>query len=45
MGLRRQRIVLAGDWPTRHGTGVRENIHVLELAEGNLAAIQHLMEK
>lgn len=30
------------DYPTVDGTGVRDYIHVMDLAEGHLAALQHL---
>lgn len=34
--------VFGGDYPTRDGTGVRDYIHVMDLAEGHLAALRHL---
>ena len=34
--------VFGGDYPTPDGTGVRDYIHVLDLAEGHLAAINFL---
>ncbi|MFO1301163.1 MAG: hypothetical protein U1F17_12435 [Burkholderiaceae bacterium] len=30
--------VFGGDWPTPDGTGVRDYIHVVDLARGHLAA-------
>ena len=30
------------DWPTKDGTGVRDYIHVMDLAEGHLAALNFL---
>ena len=30
------------DYPTRDGTGIRDYIHVLDLAEGHVAAVEHL---
>lgn len=35
--------VFGGDWPTSDGTGVRDYIHVVDLAEGHWAAIDHLL--
>ena len=32
------------DWDTPDGTGVRDYIHVLDLAKGHLAALDHLEE-
>ncbi|HEX7383373.1 MAG TPA: UDP-glucose 4-epimerase GalE [Burkholderiaceae bacterium] len=34
--------VFGGDWPTADGTGVRDYIHVGDLAEGHVAALDHL---
>jgi len=34
--------VFGGDWPTPDGTGVRDYIHVVDLARGHLAALDHL---
>jgi UDP-glucose 4-epimerase len=34
--------VFGGDYPTPDGTGVRDYIHVVDLAEGHLAALQAL---
>jgi UDP-glucose 4-epimerase len=40
---RRQVIEVYGDdWPTPDGTGVRDYIHVLDLAEGHIAALAYL---
>lgn len=33
--------VFGSDWPTPDGTGVRDYIHVVDLAEGHLAALRH----
>jgi UDP-glucose 4-epimerase len=41
---RRERLqVFGGDWPTPDGTGVRDYIHVMDLAEGHRAAIERLL--
>ena len=34
--------VFGGDWPTPDGTGVRDYIHVVDLVEGHLAALEAL---
>jgi UDP-glucose 4-epimerase len=34
--------VFGGDYPTEDGTGVRDFIHVMDLAEGHLAALSYL---
>lgn len=36
--------VFGNDYPTRDGTGVRDYIHVVDLAKGHVAAIRHLMD-
>ena len=45
VGRRQELQVFGNDWPTPDGTGVRDYIHVMDLAEGHLAAIQHLMKQ
>jgi len=35
--------VFGGDWPTPDGTGVRDYIHVIDLAEGHRAALDGLL--
>jgi UDP-glucose 4-epimerase len=41
---RRERLqVYGGDWPTADGTGVRDYIHVMDLAEGHRAALETLL--
>lgn len=42
VGRREQLTVFGGDYPTPDGTGVRDYIHVMDLAEGHLAALQAL---
>lgn len=34
--------VYGGDYPTRDGTGLRDYIHVMDLAEGHLAALDYI---
>lgn len=36
--------VFGNDYPTPDGTGIRDYIHVMDLAEGHLAALAHLTE-
>lgn len=36
-------MVFGTDYPTPDGTGVRDYIHVMDLAEGHLAALRRLM--
>jgi len=42
IGLRPSLNVFGGDYPTPDGTGVRDYIHVVDLAQGHLAALQTL---
>jgi UDP-glucose 4-epimerase len=35
--------VFGGDWPTVDGSGVRDYIHVMDLAEGHVAALDRLL--
>ena len=37
--------VFGNDYPTRDGTGVRDYIHVLDLAEGHLKALQAMSQR
>lgn len=34
--------IFGGDYPTKDGTGVRDYIHVMDVAEGHLVAMDHL---
>lgn len=43
VGQRAQVNVFGGDWPTPDGTGVRDYIHVSDLASGHLAALARVM--
>ncbi|VEI18129.1 UDP-glucose 4-epimerase [Serratia plymuthica] len=36
--------IFGGDYPTEDGTGVRDYIHVMDLAEGHLKAMDHLSQ-
>jgi UDP-glucose 4-epimerase len=42
VGRRDQLSIFGDDWDTPDGTGVRDYIHVLDLAAGHLAALDHL---
>ncbi len=41
-GVRKELSVFGGDYPTKDGTGVRDYIHVSDLAEGHVAALRYL---
>lgn len=41
VGLRERLAVHGGDYPTPDGTGVRDYVHVMDLAEGHVAALRH----
>ncbi len=41
-GRREKLMVFGGDYPTPDGTGVRDYIHVCDLADGHLAALGYL---
>jgi UDP-glucose 4-epimerase len=43
VGRRAQLQVFGNDYPTPDGTGVRDYIHVMDLAEGHVAALTRLM--
>jgi len=41
LGQRERLQVFGGDWPTPDGTGVRDYIHVMDLAQGHIQALQY----
>lgn len=43
-GIREKLMVFGNDYPTVDGSGVRDYIHVMDLAEGHVAALGHLTE-
>ena len=45
VGRREQLRVFGSDWPTHDGTGVRDYIHVMDLAEGHKAALTTLLNQ
>lgn len=44
IGKHKQVYVFGSDYPTKDGTGVRDYIHVMDLAEGHVAALKHINE-
>jgi UDP-glucose 4-epimerase len=44
IGIRPQLNIFGGDWDTPDGTGVRDYIHVLDLADAHLSSLQYLVE-
>ena len=42
LGVRPHVEIFGADYPTHDGTGVRDYIHVTDLAEGHVAALRHL---
>jgi UDP-glucose 4-epimerase len=44
VGRREKLSVFGGDYDTIDGSGVRDYIHVLDLAEGHVASLKHLMQ-
>lgn len=45
VGLRDKLAIHGGDYPTPDGTGVRDYVHVMDLAEGHVAALRHAEQK
>ncbi len=43
LGLRDKLVVFGNDYPTPDGTAIRDYIHVIDLAEAHLAALEHLL--
>lgn len=43
-GIRPALQIYGGDYPTPDGTGVRDYLHVMDLAEGHLAAMNYLQQ-
>ncbi|MFV8819158.1 UDP-glucose 4-epimerase GalE [Haliea sp. E17] len=43
VGRREKLAVFGSDYPTPDGTGVRDYIHVMDLVEGHVAALDHLL--
>lgn len=45
VGRREKLAVFGSDYPTPDGTGVRDYIHVMDLADGHIAALKSVGEK
>jgi len=45
VGRREQLSIFGGDWPTVDGTGVRDYIHVLDLARAHVDALEYLQRE
>lgn len=45
VGRREKLTVFGNDYPTPDGTGVRDYIHVMDLADGHVAALRHAVGK
>ena len=45
VGKRKRLSVFGSDYPTHDGTGVRDYIHVADLAKGHLKALEHLEQE
>ncbi len=45
MGKQSKIKIFGSDWQTKDGTGVRDYIHVMDLAEGHLSALIYLMKE
>ncbi len=45
VGRRDSLAIFGNDYPTEDGTGVRDYIHVMDLADGHVAAMQQLADK
>ena len=43
-GKRKLLKIFGNDWPTVDGTGVRDYLHVLDLAEGHILALKYILE-
>ena len=44
-GQREALQILGGDWPTPDGTGIRDYVHVMDLAEGHICALDTLFSR
>ena len=44
VGRRPELAIFGNDYPTPDGTGIRDYIHVMDLAQGHLAAMDHLAD-
>ena len=37
--------IYGSDWPTHDGTGIRDYVHVMDIAEGHLSALNYLLKE
>ena len=37
--------IFGSDWPTPDGTGIRDYIHIMDLAEGHISVLSYLLDK
>jgi UDP-glucose 4-epimerase len=44
VGIRQELRIFGSDYPTADGTGERDYVHVMDLAEGHVLALQHLLK-
>ncbi|WP_272681557.1 UDP-glucose 4-epimerase GalE [Providencia sp. PROV129] len=45
VGRRKELAIFGGDYPTKDGTGVRDYIHVMDLANGHIAALNKVSQQ
>ncbi len=45
VGKQKEIKIFGSDWPTPDGTGIRDYIHVMDLAEGHLSALKYLSKE
>lgn len=45
VGRRKELAIFGGDYPTKDGTGVRDYIHVMDLADGHIAALNKVSQQ
>jgi UDP-glucose 4-epimerase len=44
IGIREKLMIFGGDYPTYDGTGVRDYIHVVDLAKGHVKALNYILQ-
>ena len=44
-GQRKEVVIFGNDWPTKDGTGVRDYIHIVDLAQGHLKALEKIQRE
>ncbi len=45
IGTRKRLEIFGNDWPTKDGTGIRDYIHVMDLASAHMAALKFLLDE